>query len=267
MKKHLLLGLSAFGIAGSVLAQNTIPSVNLQKVAPAGAKLTLPYKKNQSAGTNQDLFESYVYGLAATNTAPVNKAFTTATIGTTEYQNQTNSSVCNRIIKSSDGTISATWTMAQLADWSDRGTGYNYFNGTSWGAAPTVRIENIRTGFTNIGVTASGAEVVVAHEATNIHVASRSAKGTGTWSNTALGFPDVWSRLSVGGSNGITLHVISQTTGVGNPPFMGQDGAIAYSRSLDGGATWDKVRTVIPQIDSSFYLGFGGYAYSIDAKG
>ena len=266
MKKLLLIGL-AVGVGSTAFGQAPT-AVTLQKVNPIAAKQTAKVVDKQIVGGSTDAFESLVYSLRGqTKTPPQTKAFTSAVIGTTEYQNQTNSSICNRIVKNADGTISATWTFAADPAWADRGTGYNYYNGTSWMAAPTVRVEPVRTGFTNVGITGTGGEVVVSHEASDIHVASRPVKGTGAWSSQTLGFPDVWSRVSVGGPTNQTLHVISQTTGIGTTPYHGQDGAIAYSRSLDGGLTWDKLRTVIPQIDSSSYLGFGGDAYSIDANG
>ncbi len=266
MKKYLLIGL-AIGVGSTAFAQ--APSAfTLQKVNPIAAKQTKLVPNMEIVGGSTDAFESMVYSLRGqAKTPPQNKAFTSAVIGTTEYQSQTNCSVCNRLVKNADGTISATWTFAADPAWADRGTGYNYFDGTSWMASPTVRIESVRTGFTNIGVTGTGGEVVVSHEASDIHVATRPVKGTGTWTESALGFPDVWSRVSVGGPTNQTLHVISQTSGIGTTPYFGQDGAIAYSRSLDGGVTWDKLRTVIPQIDSASYLGFGGDSYSIDANG
>jgi hypothetical protein len=275
MKKHLLIGV-AVSIASVAVAQNT-PSakVTLQKINPVVARQTAKVPK-QLSGTN-DSFESMVNAIGPQsqlkNTNRTSLPYTV--IGTTQYQLQTNASICNRIVKSADETISATWTMSQTSNWAERGTGYNYFDGTSWGAMPTVRIEDERTGFTNIGITTSGKEIVISHEAPltgnsdDLHISSRPAKGTGAWTQGGLGTPDTWSRLAVGGANGETLHVIAQTSGANTPivPFHGQDGAVVYSRSLDGGATWDKLRTVIPQIDSSFYLGFGGDAYSIDAKG
>jgi hypothetical protein len=270
MKKQVLAGV-ALGIGSFAFAQTTLHN----GVTPPKPKATVNtraelYKKNQLAGAESaSSFAALTNSLTAKSRPQTTRAYTSTVIGQTGYQLQTNASLCNRFIKSPDGTLSATWTFStQQSSWTDRGTGYNYFNGSSWGAAPTVRLENIRTGFTNIGITAGGAEVVVAHEASDLHISQRPVKGTGTWSNAAfLGSPDVWSRLAVGGANGMTLHVISQTTGVGGAPFMGQDGAIAYSRSLDGGMTWDKLHTVIPEIDASSYLGFGGDSYSIDAKG
>lgn len=271
MKKSLLIGL-ALGVGSAAVAQGTSTgpsSITPQKVRAMGATKKASVVENQTVGGTTDAFESMVYSLGThPQFVPTTKAVTSAVIGTTEYQNQTNSSVCNRIVKSPDGTISATWTFAADPAWADRGTGYNYFDGTSWGAAPTVRIESVRTGFTNIGVTGSMGEVVVAHTTatTDLAFLSRPTKGTGSWTQTTLGVPDVWARLAVGGT-GNSYHVISQTSGTGTTPFMGQDGAISYTRSQDGGVTWDKVRSIIPQIDSASYLGFGGDSYSIDANG
>ncbi len=271
MKKYLLVGL-AMGVGSTAFAQGSSNSFTLQKINPVAAKQTARVQDITTVGSTTDAFENMVYNLASRPTVashPTTKAVTASTIGNTEYQNQTNASVCNRIVKNADGTIGATWTFAADPAWADRGTGYNYFDGTSWMAAPTVRIESVRTGFTNIGTTGTNGEAVVAHTTatTNLAFLSRPVKGTGAWTEQMLGVPDVWARLSVGGTAGTSMHVISQTTGVGTTPYMGQDGAISYTRSQDGGLTWDKVRTVIPQIDSSSYLGFGGDSYSIDANG
>lgn len=275
MKKHLLIGI-AISIGGISLAQNS--SINSGKIAPklkpSIANKAVPYKK-QLIDSGSPSFQAAVHSSNVHHQSSVSsRSFTDTIIGTTMYDLQTNASVCNRIVLNADSTISATWTMSHDATPTtspDRGTGYNYFDGTSWGPAPTTRIETIRCGWPNIAVTGTGGEVIVSHEATssigNLHVLTRPVKGTGVWKDTTLGYPDVWPRMVVGGANGKTIHIISQTTGVDGAPFHGQDGAIAYSRSLDGGATWDKWHTVIAEIDSSKYLGFGGDSYAIDAKG
>lgn len=284
MKKHLLLGI-AIEIGGIALGQNSSSihsSITLQKINKQAANVALPIQKYQLGGANT--FESIVNGLQQNH--PHEKVWgPKLPIGTTGYQLQTNSSVCNRLVRphpTTDSSICATWTMSQVqaTPWADRGTGYNYFDGNTWSfgtTGPTTRIESVRTGFTNIGVTADGEEVVICHEAPaggglgNIHVDRRPAYGTGTWTESALGFSDVWARLSVGGPDGKTLHEISSSgldaAGTTLVSYHGQTGAITYSRSLDGGVTWDKLRTIIPCLDSSHYLGFGGDSYSIDAKG
>jgi hypothetical protein len=271
MKKCLLLPI-ALGVSGIMLAQSIPHSITPQKQSNSLKSKKELYKLNQLPGADVPSFAA----MAAAGTAPAHKqlptqkTYTTTVIGNTGYQLQTNAAICNRAVKSNDGTISATWTMSQALNdgvWTDRGTGYNYFNGSAWGAIPTARIENTRCGFTNVGISSTGAEFVVTHEAANIHVASRSAKGTGTWSNSTLGYPDVWSRMATGGAAGTSIHVISQTKGTGNPPFHGQDGGISYSRSTDNGVSWDKIQSLIPEIDSSNYVKFGGDSYAIDARG
>jgi Secretion system C-terminal sorting domain len=279
MKKHLLIGM-ALSIGGTAFAQSTSAPTGItpQKINPKATNLALPYLDGKGLGGPTDSFESMVEALhpkAHTKAPSHYKAmYVQDTIGTTYYQLQTNAAICNRLTKSADGTLSATWTMAQFTTWTDRGTGYNYFNGTSWGPAPGTRLENVRTGFTNIGITGSGAEFSVTHEAPTsgtglgTHIVSRPAKGTGTWTDATIGAADTWPRLAVGGPAQNSLHIIAQTSGVTvGASFHGQDGALSYSRSNDAGVTWDKLRTVIPQIDSSQYLGFGGDSYSIDIKG
>ena len=67
-------------------------------------------------------------------------------IGETTYDLQSNAAVQNRITYDLDnGTITAGWTMSAEynTQWSDRGTGYNYHDGTTWDAYPTTRLENL----------------------------------------------------------------------------------------------------------------------------
>ncbi len=55
-------------------------------------------------------------------------------IGDTRYDDQANASIQNRIYLYDDGTIGAAWTRALVdGTWTDRGTGYNYFDGNLWG--------------------------------------------------------------------------------------------------------------------------------------
>jgi hypothetical protein len=46
----------------------------------------------------------------------------------------------------------------------------------------------------------------------------------------------------------------------------GLDGCLNYSRSLDGGATWDIVRSMPPGVNDLEYLGFRADGYAIDSK-
>jgi photosystem II stability/assembly factor-like uncharacterized protein len=183
-------------------------------------------------------------------------------IGYTTYQLQTNASTGNSFVKNTDGSLSAAWNLSLTtnASFPDRGAGYNYYDGSTWQPTPTARVESVKTGFPSIAVTASGAEVLAAHEGSvGIRISRRPTKGTGAWAETNIGVLGFWPSIVAGGSDGNSIHMISHSGG--------NFGRLAYSRSLDGGVTWDILNSIIPQIDSTQYKGFRGDTYSIDARG
>ncbi|MFM9027136.1 MAG: sialidase family protein, partial [Bacteroidota bacterium] len=249
-------------------------------------------------------------GAARTFTAPVppaqrrvsNVAIEEAVIGYTGYDLQTNSAVSNRLVRNDDGTMSAVWTFsAQTSTFSDRGTGYNYYNPNDpnlwtngWfdpitaagpGLGNIARIEPIRTGFTNIATTASGAEVTLSHSgsfgytpATIVMQSSRRAtKGTGAWTSrrvidtAATGlYNGLWGKMV---ADGDTVHAIWRgsdvdVSGAGSSgiPRGGQNGQLMYGRSIDGGASWSPLSYVNPLLDSTYNFGYGGDGYGIDAR-
>jgi hypothetical protein len=277
MKKGLLFTVAfAVGIGASAQNRYTLSGNPIQKIDKNLANRAAPYDFNRNVAGETQSFQSLVQSLKPKDSEQQKIVLTNTTIGSSFYDLQTNASIPGRVILNPDGTISATWTFATSnpgGGTPERGTGYTYFNGTAWSAAPTTRLESVRTGWPNIGVTAGGKEIVIGHladgTAHDLIMMSRPTKGTGAWTQTSLGIPDSWPRMVVGGSNGQTVHVISQSKGAApeNPDYMGMDAAATYSRSLDGGVTWDKVRTVIPQIDATQYFHFGGDNYNLAAKG
>lgn len=197
-------------------------------------------------------------------------------IGSTTYDLQTNSSSIERIFGDlSSNKWAATWTFSTntQGSWPDRGTGYNFFNGSTWGNPPTVRLESVRTGWPNLVWTASGYEVVISHDpANNRLIMLRRQIGTGSWTETSMANITsiaLWPRLAVGGPDGNTLHLIGLTvpSAFGGTPYQGMDGALLYCRSIDGGITWDIVDALLPNIDSNHYSGISGDSYSINARG
>ena len=84
-------------------------------------------------------------------------------LGMTKYDLQTNASTQNRIYLYPDGTIGATFMLSHLNDFSDRGTGYNYFDGTAWGAQPASKIEGIKTGWPSYAPLGPNGEIVTSH--------------------------------------------------------------------------------------------------------
>ena len=189
---------------------------------------------------------------------------TYAEIGQTVYDLQSNSSVDHRMHLWPDGTIGTTYTLGlQSTAYPDRGTGYQYFDGTTWiDPFPTTRIETSRTGwgsYSNLGLTGDG-EVVVAHNGTTMIINTRPAKGTGAWTQStypaANGADPTWPRIC---TNGNSIHVLSAS----NTAWNGQTFPTWYSRSQDGGATWDITNITLPGLTPAdgYVEGFGGDVY------
>ena len=208
-------------------------------------------------------------------------AFNEVVIGTTTYDLQSNAAVQNRIVHHADGTISAGWTTSQElnSSFSDRGTGYNFFDGTNWGAIPTTRLENSRGGWPSIIAMGSGKEASITHNTDNAHInmTHRSAVGTGSWTEQNISSMDsngvsrdmIWNRSAVGGLNNETVHMIAVTasSNFGGAAFNGLDGALVYYRSQDEGVTWDIQDMQLPGMDTSMFTGMSGDVYTITAKG
>lgn len=195
---------------------------------------------------------------------------TEAELGETRYDLQTNQSIQNRIYLYEDGTIGATWTMGfSETEFPDRGTGYNYYNGSSWDASPVERIENKRTGWPSIAALGAG-ELIVTHNSINgLEFCKRSTKGSGAWTETLFQGPGAsddlsWPRVVTNGTNKETIHLFAVTSPVvnGGVLYNGMDGALVYSRSQDGGNSWDISNVQIPGTDINYYKSFGGDCYS-----
>jgi len=252
MKKLLLSGL-ALTFTFAVVAQNNRESVQSRLNEATKTQKRMVQRPSDGA---------IVPTRAINPTVSANRgSMVENVIGQTTYDLQSNyGSVGNRVKRNNDNTISVVWTKGDAPTaYPDRGMGYNYFDGSAWGPAPTARQEAYRTGWPNIGVTGTGGEVVVNHgtNPTNIH--TRATKGSGAWTSGALGTTTVtWPRMVVGGANGNSVHVL------GNPnaaPFYN-----FYSRSTDGGATWVDENLVLPNYSTYLFEGSVD-GYDIDSRG
>ena len=283
MKKRLSL-ISCFFVAGfGVNAQTSIEDVKNIAV-PASVEETIKWDKyGITSGTKKSsVLSPTKFGSRATSSAGI-------VIGTSQYDLMTNGSIDNRFVSHSDGTFSAGFIMSSQGDpYANRGTGYLYHNGTSWTVKnPTNRIESERVGWGSIMYTGSGDEIVISHTTASnqLLMLKRSGKGTGAWTETkdptgANSAPKVgsgyliWPRAVVGGPSNNTLHLVALTepVAVTGGGFNGQlvggmDGALVYSRSDDGGATWTVKNKILKGIDASVYTGIGGDSYAIAADG
>jgi len=177
--------------------------------------------------------------------------------------------------------IGATYTFGMnhpgFAD--DRGTGYNYFDGSSWGSWATARIESDRTGWPAYAPWGENGEIICAHISGGISdgllLSTRPEKGTGVWTETLFQGPTggwegvVWPRMTTTGTDNSIIHMIYLTrpTENGGTIYEGQNGALLYSRSNDGGVTWPIANQIFEELDIDYYLGFNGDTYEIQADG
>ena len=188
-------------------------------------------------------------------------------IGSTLYDLQTNSSVDPRMHLYADGTIGTTWTKGDLTSYADRGTGYQYFDGSVWiNPLPSVRLETVKTGWPSYSHLGTNGEIVISHVfGTGLLMLTRPVKGTGTWTQSNIpastiadpGIPDPsWPRICTQGN---IIHVLSAS----NNAWGGQTFPVWYSRSQDAGATWDILNVTPTQLDSAagYTEGFGGDVY------
>lgn len=276
MKQQLLIITGLLCFSGSVLAQQPLQGNHRRLLNTQTQKVSIHKAVHDDMPTSQLTKDGVNYAKS-----------TSATLGTSTYQLQTNSGIQNRISHNSDGTISATFTFSDDpgSTWPDRGTGYLYFDGSVWSASPTNRVESIRTGWPTVLTLGDNSEALISHNTAStssydIFFAKRPAKGTGAWTenatalaNNAAPYGNLWPRTAVGGTNNQTIHMISISFPtdplVSTTPafYMGQQGAITYCRSTNGGTSWDMLHYIDPAHDSTQYYGFDGDAYSIHARG
>ncbi|MCC6727323.1 MAG: T9SS type A sorting domain-containing protein [Saprospiraceae bacterium] len=263
MQRQLLITLFAFTTL-ALAAQAPLRSRNMrfEQTPVKRDKVALTGFENQHFTSNPNL--------------PVlsNRSALESTLGETTYDLQSNSSTPNRLDKLANGNLYGTFTYsAEASAWTDRGTGFNSYNAVAgtWGAFPTGRIEDVRTGWPNVGTLADGTVVNVAHSSASKIRLSKNVGGTWQYSDVATAVPPgvLWPRMAVGGPDGNTIHVIciSLPTGNGGAVYEGCDGHLLYFRSTDGGTTWDKQDVKLPEMNSDYYSRMDADSYGIDASG
>jgi hypothetical protein len=243
-----------------------IPSYAQNKVTPPEhlRKIAKPYHKK--------LIENHPFQQAHNPMVNVPWKYTTEEqIGNTLYDNQSNASIPSRIYQYDDGTVAATWTMSMDDGmFSDRGTGYNYFDGANWGEWPEERIEDIKVHRPSYAPWGENGEIVVTHTSGNgLYIATRPEKGTGDWQYSEFHGPSgfdflLWNRVMTSGPDRNRVHLLAMTlpSSHGGNPYRGIDGAILYSMSTDGGETWEMENEILDGMDATDYVGFDGDCYA-----
>ena len=158
----------------------------------------------------------------------------------THYDLQSNGYLSNRMVQFDNGTVAVTATMShennQTA--SDRGTGYNFFNGSEWGDQPETRVESMRTGWPSIAQWGATGEILVSHAPMRCWI--REVAGEGEWQFkgelplTPANYPYAgsgddasWPRIATSGDNHNIAHI------VGCIQHAAGDNYLVYLRSED----------------------------------
>lgn len=211
------------------------------------------------------------------------KSFLTK-IGETQNDQQTNASIYRRVQLLPSGKVSATWTTsADPAPYASRGAGYNHFNGTSWGAPTSSRIEPERTGFPNYVYNATtNEEIITSHIvkagtgiAGGIIMNRKTGVGPGTWTATTVldTIPTVpgvlWAQTAISGDYMIVIGSYTDSSDA-QPNRVVKNGVRTpqvYSRYQFSTNTWLVTNACLPGYDNTRYYAGGGDNYSIDANG
>ena len=262
--KKILLAVSALFLFSAVFAQSERVDIRKQVVSTANQKSYLT---------------GFEEGAVPQTISPITRIYDRSFIGMTYYDLQTNGSMSNRVVTHNDGTVSTIWN-TNGSTTSSRGTGYNYYNGSSWinSSTSTDRIENVRTGWGTI-TSVGNAEIVASHNGSNaLVIGCRPQKGTGDWTFTTLQGPAasngtttstclLWPALA---STGNIIHLIACTESDAGFLYQGIQTCLVYYRGTYNASnntiTWENPR-VVGDVNPTEYPRFSGDAYAISAKG
>ncbi|MBL7137982.1 MAG: T9SS type A sorting domain-containing protein [Bacteroidales bacterium] len=201
---------------------------------------------------------------------PGQKILDATVIGNTWYDTQTYNSgnLMNRLYEHADGTIGATWMLRGATGVPDRGTAYNFYNGTTWtGAVPHLG-NDPNNGFPSYAPWGPTGEVIAHYQYLTgegpIKILRREIKGQGDWLESVLDPPDgnysiVWHSMITSGENHEFIHLLAF---VYDDPYQGQEDALLYYRSSDGGVSWEINGEIIEGLGSGFFLAISSLKYS-----
>jgi len=201
---------------------------------------------------------------------PGQKPLNYTVIGNTWYDTQTYNSgnLMNRIYQYPDGTIGATWINKGATGNPDRGTAYNYYDGTAWtGILPHLG-NDPNNGFPSYAPWGPNGEIIAHYQYIvgegSIKVLRRETKGTGEWLESVLYPPDgyyslVWHSMITSGPNHEYIHILAF---VYDDPYQGQDDALLYYRSSDGGVTWEINGVIIDGLGPEYFPAISALKYS-----
>ena len=194
----------------------------------------------------------------------------------TTYDFQSNGQVSNRMYHREDGSVAVVATMSHDYDQSasDRGTAYNFFDGSSWGDYPYERAEanatgnDMRTGWPSIAPYGENGEILVNHS-NGLNYYIRETAGEGLWDGPYsipafdYSYSLSWPRVVTSGENNEIIHVVAaaQNTDNNGNTVTTQ----FYCRSTDG-ENWEV--NYSPLVETNEHIGiYSADDYCVSANG
>lgn len=167
----------------------------------------------------------------------------------------------------SDGTFGSTFLSEGLNLDPDRGAGYVYFDGDKWGDPDLHVGPDDRMGSPCYAPWGPQGEIIaqyryVAGEGP-IYLYKREIKGEGDWIEVMVPPPSdcsiVWQSMMTSGENHEYIHLLADTY---DNPYNGQENALLYYRSSDGGESWDIFEETIEGLGPDYYPTINHLSYT-----
>lgn len=166
----LILGLGAFAQRNVVIKNDAKQGVAKAKTVAVGNEMTT---------------DASTYAPQASKSVVINRyeEMDDAETMLTYYDLQSNQYVANRMYQLPNGSVAVTATMSHEENQtaSDRGTGYNFYDGSSWGDQPDARVEGFKTGWPSIAQFGENGEILLAHGNGHMQCFIRTTAGEGEW--------------------------------------------------------------------------------------
>ncbi len=256
--KNLIMKKTLLFIIFAMIVSISFPQIKFAEIR--GENKNLRLEQTQVHPNQTGNYSGYVIG---------QKFLDYSTIGTTWYDAQTVNygNVMQRMWYYPDGTIGSTWLSAGEDLVPERGTGYNYFDGSEWGIPDMHVGPEDRMGSPSYAPWGSQGEIIaqyryIAGEGP-IRLYRREIKGEGEWEETEVSNPNgvslVWHSMCTSGENFEYIHILAYTY---DAPYQGQDNALLYYRSSDGGETWDVDGEIIEGLGSGYIATINSLSYA-----
>ena len=196
----------------------------------------------------------------------------------TTYDLQSNGYVANRMYQLPDGSVAVAATMSHEENLtaSDRGTGYNFFDGSDWDEQPESRIEPWKTGWPSIARWGDTGEILLAHGNSGMQCFVREVAGEGEWQYKGAlppypeGYPypsnyPTWPRVvTCGEHNNVIIAVATLQQSISSDET---DTRSCFWRSTDA-ENWTVSYGPLADLDLGYEVGyFSADDYAMAANG